>query len=64
MQQLTRISGVENIADHGTIGPRKFFAGRKEKGKEEKRAKKEKKTERMKKKGRKRIERKRNCTNK
>jgi hypothetical protein len=53
MQQLTRISGVENIADHGTIGPRKFFAGRKEKGKEEKRAKKEKKKERMKKKGKK-----------
>jgi hypothetical protein len=35
---------VENIVDHGTIGPRTFFyAGRKKKGKEEKWGKKEKK---------------------
>jgi hypothetical protein len=52
---------VENIADHGTIGPRKFFMlaerkkGRKKKGEERKERKKEE---------RKRIERKSNCTNK
>jgi hypothetical protein len=34
---------VENIADHGTIGPRKFFCWQKEKGKEEKKGKERKK---------------------
>jgi hypothetical protein len=40
--------GVENIADHGTIGTRKFFKlaerkkGRKKRGKKEKKEKKEK----------------------
>jgi hypothetical protein len=53
---------VENIADHGTIGPRKFFlCWQKEKREGRKGGKKEKKE-----KDRKRIERKReyNCTNK
>jgi hypothetical protein len=37
-------AGVENIADHGTIGPRKILCWQKEKkGKEEKGGKKEKK---------------------
>jgi hypothetical protein len=60
--------GVENIADHGTIGPRKFFMlaerkkGRKKKGekkekkgKKEKKRKKEKRGKKQKKKERKRI---------
>jgi hypothetical protein len=72
MQSITG-AGVENIADHGTIGPRKFFCWQKEKregrkkGKERKKGKgkkENKKGEKEKKKGRKRIERKRNCTNK
>jgi hypothetical protein len=63
VQIALEIAGVENIADHGTIGPRKFFMlaerkkGRKKKG--ERRKRKERK-----KKERKRIERKNNCTNK
>jgi hypothetical protein len=59
---VEEIARVENIADHGTIGPRKFFMlaerkkGGKKKGKERKegKGKKEKKE-----KERKRIERKR-----
>ena len=60
------LPGVENIADHGTIGPRKFFMlaerkkGRKKKGERKKRRKRKER----KKKERKRIERKNNCTNK
>ena len=54
--------GVENIADHGTIGPRKFLCFQKEKregrkrGKKEKKGKKEKRGKKQKKE-RKRIER-------
>ena len=56
-------SRVENIADHGTIGPRNFFMlperkkGGKKKGERKKR--KERKEGKGKKKERKRIERKR-----
>jgi hypothetical protein len=46
---------VENIVDHGTIGPRKFFGWQKEKREGRKRGRKKR---------RKRIERKINCTNK
>jgi hypothetical protein len=55
-----RQTGVENIekfVEH-------FYAGRKKKGKEEKEGKKEKRGKKQKKKERKRIERKRNSTNK
>jgi hypothetical protein len=45
---------VENIADHGTIGPRKVFCWQKEKREGRKRGKKEKKEkERKKKEGKK-----------
>jgi F0F1-type ATP synthase assembly protein I len=62
---------VENIADHGTNGPRKYFMlaerkkGRKKKGERKKRMerKKRRKTEeRKKRKDRKRIERKKRVT--
>ena len=53
-------SRVENIADHGTIGPRNFFMlPERKKGGKKKGERKKRKEEKGKKKERKRIERKR-----
>jgi hypothetical protein len=64
-------SGVENIVDHGTIGPRKFFMlaerkkERKNKGERKKRKKRwERKKRKEKRKEKESKERESNCTNK
>ena len=52
-------TGVENIADHGTIGPRKFFMLAERKKESKKNGERKKSRKRKEKKERKIIERKR-----